>query len=344
MDLAGDGPGREVIIDPTVSAAASEDVWLEDGSNKNYLGANVGLLVAKAANYPKKRIVVKFNVSGAGIPTGVTVINAQMKLKYYKAVRVGSTAWVDRWVQVHQLLKSWDESQATRYVRLTGVSWNAQYVGLDDSDAKSEAESMVLIQQDYPKWKSWELTGLTQKWLDGTASNHGVLLWATNEDTDGYDLRFRASEYATASERPVLEVTYSEDLKTVYFLKDHLGSIRATVDEDGDVVGYDDYDAWGLTLANRSLATPWNSVQGTAAYKFTGKERDDDFGLDWDYFGARYYDAEIGRWLVVDPRAADYPSLSPYVYVSNNPLNATEPDGEGINSLAGALIGGAVFV
>ena len=65
-----------------------------------------------------------------------------------------------------------------------------------------------------------------------------------------------------------------------------------------------------------------------------------------DYFGARYYDPEVGRWLVVDPRADAYPSLSPYVYVANNPLNATDPDGEGINFLAqaglGALIGGSL--
>jgi hypothetical protein len=32
-------------------------------------------------------------------------------------------------------------------------------------------------------------------------------------------------------------------------------------------------------------------------YKFTGKERDDE--TNYDYFGARYYDSRIGRWLGV---------------------------------------------
>ena len=45
---------------------------------------------------------------------------------------------------------------------------------------------------------------------------------------------------------------------------------------------------------------------------------------------------------MVDPRAADFPSFSPYNYVINNPLNATDPDGEGVNFLAGAIIGGTV--
>ncbi len=92
-----------------------------------------------------------------------------------------------------------------------------------------------------------------------------------------------------------------------------------------------------MTLAGRSM-----TAQPNLPNKFTGKERDTDFGLDWDYFGARYYDPVIGRWMVVDARAADFPSLSPYVYVANNPLNATDPDGEGINFLVGALVGGAV--
>ncbi|MBN2423415.1 MAG: hypothetical protein JXR46_01445 [Calditrichaceae bacterium] len=45
------------------------------------------------------------------------------------------------------------------------------------------------------------------------------------------------------------------------------------------------------------------------------------------YFGARYYDAEIGRWPTVDPMADKYPSLSPYVYCANSPLIYKDPDG-----------------
>ena len=83
------------------------------------------------------------------------------------------------------------------------------------------------------------------KLFSNAAANNGVMLWAENEDTDGYDLRFYSSETANSVDRPYLEVTWSQTAKTVYFLKDHLGSIRATVDETGAVVGYDDYDPWG---------------------------------------------------------------------------------------------------
>ncbi len=169
------------------------------------------------------------------------------------------------------MLKDWVETQATRDERKSDTSWVEPYGAIDGTDAKSEAEAIVLFKQDHPKWKSWNLTTLTQKWLDGTTANYGVILWATNEDTDGYDLRLRSSEdYDTnLNDWPYLEIIWSENLRTVYFLKDHLGSIRATVDEAGTMVDYDDYDAWGLILDGRSLTTPWSSVQGTAKNKFS---------------------------------------------------------------------------
>jgi RHS repeat-associated protein len=62
-------------------------------------------------------------------------------------------------------------------------------------------------------------------------------------------------------------------------------------------------------------------------YLYNGKELNSDFGLDWSDYGARYYDAAIGRWNSVDPLAHVMPSWSPYTFVFNNPLSYIDPDG-----------------
>jgi len=64
---------------------------------------------------------------------------------------------------------------------------------------------------------------------------------------------------------------------------------------------------------------------------FTGKERDAESGLD--YFGARYYGSNMGRWMSPDPvilsPEPDNPqSWNKYSYTFNRPLSLTDPDGE----------------
>jgi len=104
-----------------------------------------------------------------------------------------------------------------------------------------------------------------------------------------------------------------------FYLKDHLGSTRAIVNGNGTVLAGYDYDAWGYLLENRSLNS--DSIK----FKYTGKERDKE--SSYDYFGARYYDARIGRWGQVEPLFDKYPSLTPYNYSVDNPLRVIDPNG-----------------
>jgi len=100
-----------------------------------------------------------------------------------------------------------------------------------------------------------------------------------------------------------------------------LGNTRVVLDETNNAKAVYDYHPFGLT--SRSIVSGYD-----VRYKFTGKELDDEGGLDWYYFGARYYDPAIGRWLSVDPLAERSPSLTPYHYVRNNPFIFFDPDGE----------------
>ena len=104
-----------------------------------------------------------------------------------------------------------------------------------------------------------------------------------------------------------------------YYMKDHLGSVRATIDEFANVVHYSDYYPFGMQMPGRVMENE------SPSERFTGHELDPETGLI--YAGARFYDPELGRWNRPDPLADKYPGWSAYNYTLNNPVNSFDPDG-----------------
>ena len=106
-----------------------------------------------------------------------------------------------------------------------------------------------------------------------------------------------------------------------YYLKDHQGNNRVVIDQAGTVEQVNHYYPFG-GLFGEGLQT------SNQPYRYNGKELDRMHGLDWFDYGARHYDAALGRWWTPDPLAEKYYPISPYAYCGNNPVRFIDPDGK----------------
>lgn len=106
-----------------------------------------------------------------------------------------------------------------------------------------------------------------------------------------------------------------------YQYSNHLGSACCELNEDAELISYEEYHPYGtsaLSATNSASEVPLNR------YRFIGKERDTENGLD--YFGARYYLPGVGLWISCDPAGSRMGS-SLWRYCRNNPVNCVDHDG-----------------
>ena len=109
------------------------------------------------------------------------------------------------------------------------------------------------------------------------------------------------------------------DSKYHYYLQDHQGNNRVVIDQNGTVEETNHYYPFGGVFANSTSVQP---------YKYNGKELDTKKGLNWYDYGARHYDAAIGRFATVDPMAEKLYGWAPYAYCYDNPIKHVDKDGK----------------
>ncbi len=185
----------------------------------------------------------------------------------------------------------------------------------------------------------------TSKYTGSGESLYYNSYWS--EVTDSGDIR-QSKHIFLGSQRLITRIGYNsiqestgyEDSHTYTYHPDHLGSASLITDHEGEVYERIEYTPWGELWVEIQNAD--SSYRDLIPFRFTGKEWDEETGLY--YYGARYYEPQLARWMSADP--AGFELINPmgsdgkprsgysiieatnwYSYVSNNPVRYIDPTG-----------------
>jgi len=118
--------------------------------------------------------------------------------------------------------------------------------------------------------------------------------------------------------REILNSIGTAYCKKVY-LKDHPGNLRVALRSESGVLKVrqvNSYYPFGMNI--KGLTANSTDVNRPNKYLYNGKMMQDEMGLGWLDYGARFYDAVLGRWHSVDNLSESNRRWSPYVYAFNS--------------------------
>lgn len=194
-DAAVDAPpdateGSEAVMAMTTNFPSVADVYLrtsvapdENTNDRDYFIVDGDLVTAG---------LVRFDLSA--IPASGIVEAAELRL--YDDGDAGQQ------VSVYQLLESWDEATATSNQRATGMAWLG--AGATPPSRGTSAIATFTPANANQTYAAALPTATVQGWVTAPATNFGIAIATTNSDGS----RFASRERSTASQRPVLRVTY----------------------------------------------------------------------------------------------------------------------------------------
>ncbi|MEW6008874.1 MAG: toxin TcdB middle/N-terminal domain-containing protein [Candidatus Omnitrophota bacterium] len=215
----------------------------------------------------------------------------------------------------------------------------------------SKGEAYFLYSTSQKNWDVKSESFFTQFEYDGdggrvkkiTPNSTTVYVGSLFEKTDSSDSGqiTEIKHIFMGSQRIASVKTRGDLVTTTYYHSDHLGSSNVLTDQNGNQIALYEYTPYG------EFTQPIAQNSQPITHFFTGKELDDSTGLY--FYGARYYDPEIGRFITPDSivqAPSDPQSLNRYSYCRNNPVVYTDPSGHFlwfaaiIGAIVGATLGG----
>ena len=158
--------------------------------------------------------------------------------------------------------------------------------------------------------------------LIGTATTAPFSFTWSSVPNGSYFIRAKATDNVGATASATIKVIVGNGETITYLHNDFAGSPLAATDTAGNIVWKENYRPFGERLNNQAESADNRQW-------FHGKAVDADTGLQ--YFGARYYDPVLGRFMGVDPvgfQEDNIHSFNKYAYGNNNPYRFIDPDGK----------------
>jgi RHS repeat-associated protein len=240
-----------------------------------------------------------------------------------------------------------DYQDATHYkiagLRVTDGQWVIKAVGANNSETLlAAATESISADQWYQLDLVVELNQVTLyadgqakvTWQRGssqriTGGRVGVMVRdgkAEFQELEVWDVTAATKYYALGGQRVALR----RDGVLSYVHTDHLGSTSVLTDAAGQGVAGTrlKYYPFGAPRPDGASATHDAFATGYTDATFTGQRRDVGTGLY--FYGARYYDSAIGRFVQPDtivPGTGNLQALNRYAYTLNNPLRYSDPTG-----------------
>ncbi len=276
--------------------------WTADGSG--YTAATYGMIDNMTYAYNDKNQVT-------------TITDASLPDKGFKFSTLGGNAKSYTYDANGNLIR--DDNK-----RITDIKYN--YLNLPEviefTFGSSAYRSYIKFVYDASGVK---LRKIVQSYNNATLTSEKIFDYVNGVEYDGNTLQRLSHTEGSISRQD--DGTFAHE----FVLRDHLGNTRVTfsdLNNDGFVTSADikqinHYYPFGLNMEGN-----WNGAVGKNKYQYNSKELNSDFGLEWNDYGARFYDPSTARWNAIDPLAIKYSSHNPYSYVMNRPTVMIDPDGE----------------
>jgi YD repeat-containing protein len=213
--------------------------WLSAGDNGGSFGVT--------------RTLVKFPNLGSAVPTGVTVVNADLML--WKPLTFGSGQIFD----LHALTRDFSETTATWTKASSTTSWTTP-----GGDYNLTRVDHVPTMTNDPKWHIWFIDSLAQQWINTPSSNKGALIKIRDESTPSQLIVFNSNELASEPLlRPKLDITYLEKTAASTYYAPYTPSRMIPGDQYTVEVTLTNTTASTWTVTGHALSYHWELPDGT---------------------------------------------------------------------------------